>query len=95
MSVQLIISFVVKPGRAGDFVARIEGVKEFLATVPGCEGVRIFQDAEQSTRFTFLEAWTSLAHHSAHFENMKSSGEWDKLVDFLTADPVSSYYREL
>jgi quinol monooxygenase YgiN len=95
MTVQLIISFVVKPARVAEFVARTKDVKVFLAGVPGCEAVRIFQDAEQPARFTFLEAWTSLAHHSAHFEHMKSSGEWDKLVDFLAADPVSSYYREL
>jgi quinol monooxygenase YgiN len=95
MTVQLIISFVVKSERVGDFVARTEAAKELLATVPGCEGVRIFQDAEHSARFTFLEAWTSLAHHSAHFENMKSTGEWDKLIEFLAADPVSSYCREL
>jgi quinol monooxygenase YgiN len=95
MTTQLIISFDVKPERLADFVARTKDVKVFLATVEGCEGVRIFQDAERPTRFTFLEGWTSLAHHAAHVDNMQRSGEWDKLVAFLSTDPVSNYYREL
>jgi quinol monooxygenase YgiN len=95
MTTHLIISFVVKADRIADFVARTNEVKVFLSSVPGCEGVRTFQDVEQPARFTFIEAWTSLAHHKTHVENMQRSGEWDKLVDYLAADPVSSYYREL
>jgi quinol monooxygenase YgiN len=95
MTTQLIISFVVKPERVADFVARTNDVKALLAATPGCEGVQIFQNAEQATHFTFIEAWTSLAHHQAHVENVHRTGEWDRLVAFLSADPVSSYNRAL
>lgn len=95
MTIHLIISFVVKLERVAEFVARTNEVKVLPASVPGCKGVRIHQDAEQPNRLTFIEAWSSLAHHQAHVENVQRSGEWDRMIGFLTAAPMSSYYREL
>ena len=91
-----LITFVVKPNRAADFVDLLATLKTDLPKVDGCQSLRIFQqdDATQNT-FTLLETWDHKSMHQDHVARLQSSGDWAAIEAMLSAPPNGYYLRSI
>lgn len=95
MSINVLVIFRVKERKVGTFRELMGFVKTSLSEVPGCRGVRVFHGVDDPRLFTLVETWDSKERHRAHFAKLVASGEWHQLLEYLAADPVTSYLEEL
>jgi quinol monooxygenase YgiN len=95
MSINVLVLFRVKETKVGTFRELMSSVKTSLSQVPGCRGVRIFHGVDEPKLFTLLETWESKERHRAHFAMLVAAGQWAQLLEYLAADPVTSYLEEL
>lgn len=95
MSVNLLITFNVRPESLASFTDLMKTVKAALPTVPGCQAVKIFNDASNPLVFTLVETWDSAEIHGKHVQGLQDSGQWAAIAAQLSRDPVSAYYNEI
>ncbi len=94
MPVNVVITFNVKSDKLDSFKDILGDVKKNLPTVAGCNGVVMYNNADDPNVFTLVEAWDSQEQHQAHLAKVVESGDWDMISEHLTADPVSGYFTE-
>jgi quinol monooxygenase YgiN len=95
MSVNLLINFNVRQDRLTSFTDLMKSVKTALPAVPGCQGVKIYNDVGNPLVFTLVETWDSAEIHGKHVRSLQESGQWASVAAHLSADPVSAYYQEI
>ena len=95
MGVSLIIRFNAKPERANAFRELMHGVKAALPEVTGCRGARVYNDLDDPLGFTLVETWDSKELHARHIKTVVDSGQWAQILEHLSTEPTSAFYREL
>jgi quinol monooxygenase YgiN len=50
-------------GRGSDLRSALEALAEKVRPLPGCEGVRLYADPDDSQTFVFIEDWRSRDDH--------------------------------
>ncbi|WEZ85425.1 antibiotic biosynthesis monooxygenase (plasmid) [Rhizobium sp. 32-5/1] len=95
MSVSVVVQFKALPTSLASFQNIMETVKIDLPTIPGCRGVSVMQDLEDSCRFTLVEVWESQARHAAHVEGLIADGTSASIAAHLDMQPSSGYFRTL
>ncbi len=95
MSIDFIIHFHAKPHEQDSFATLIEGVKQQLPLVDGCQQVVIYRNSSDPCRYTLVETWASKKHHTNNSEAMISAGHWAHIVSHLEAPPVGDYHERV
>ena len=95
MQTIVIVSFVTKPDWLGSFWKILQGVKEDLPNVPGCQSVQIYNDVANPCAFTLVETWASAEEHKAHLNRLLLSGSWAQIVSHLAKEPVTGFFSPI
>ena len=86
----------VTPGAEEDFANAYRGVREVLASTPGCRGVRMTQGVETPSRFVLLVEWDSLDAHEENFRATDRFGTWRAAISpFFTRPPRVEHFTDL
>lgn len=86
-SITEVADLQIVPGGEADFVAAYRGVREVLATTPGCRAVRMTQCIETPTRFVLLVEWDSVEAHEQNFRATERFGTWRAAIGPYFARP--------
>ena len=77
----------VRAGAEADFIAAFEGVREVLATTPGCRSVRMTHGIESPDRFVLLVEWDSVEAHEQNFRASDRFAQWRGAIGPFFAGP--------
>jgi heme-degrading monooxygenase HmoA len=83
-----IADFDVRPGTEEEFVSAFAGVRNVLASTPGCRSVRMTRGIESPARFVLLVEWDSVRAHEENFRGSDRFGTWRAAIGpFFAAPP--------
>ena len=86
----------VTPGAEEDFANAYRGVREVIASTPGCRGVRMTQGVETPSRFVLLVEWDSVEAHEENFRATDRFGTWRAAISpFFTRPPHVEHFTDL
>ena len=74
MAVRLIVTYSVKPGKAGDFAAAFAPLIREVHKEDGCEQYELFSSRDDPDRLVLLERWTDQAKLDAHIAALRARG---------------------
>jgi heme-degrading monooxygenase HmoA len=78
----------VRPGTEDEFLAAYRGVRDVVATTPGCRSVRMTRGVESPSRFVLLVEWDSVAAHEENFRGSDRFVAWRAAIGpFFAAPP--------
>lgn len=77
----------VKPGEEDEFADAYRGVREVLATTPGCRSVRMTRGIESPSRFVLLVEWDSVEAHERNFRATERFTTWRAAIGPHFAEP--------
>ena len=66
----------ISPGSESEFAAAYRGVRDVLASTPGCRSVRMTQGVETPSRFVLLVEWESVEAHEQNFRDTDRFEQW-------------------
>jgi heme-degrading monooxygenase HmoA len=85
----------VQAGAEGAFRAAYLGVREVLASTPGCRSVRMTQGIETSTRFVLLVEWDSVAAHEDNFRATDRYRTWRSAIGpYFVQPPLVEHFAD-
>ena len=83
-----IADFDVRPGTEEEFLAAFAGVRDVLASTPGCRSVRMTRGIESPARFVLLVEWDSVQAHEENFRGTDRFTTWRAAIGpFFTRPP--------
>ncbi len=86
----------VREGAEADFIAAFEGVREVLATTPGCRSVRMTHGIESPDRFVLLVEWDSVEAHEQNFRASDRFAQWRGAIGpFFAGAPHVEHVADL
>lgn len=86
----------VRPGAENEFAAAYRGVRDVLATTPGCRSVRMTRGIESPSRFVLLVEWDSVAAHEKNFRATDRFTAWrDAIGGFFAGPPRVEHVADL
>jgi quinol monooxygenase YgiN len=91
----VIVSFATKPDWLSSFWKIMQGVKQDLPNVPGCQSVQVYNDVSNPCAFTLVETWSSAEAHKTHLNRLLLSGAWGQIVSHLAKEPVSGFFSAI
>ncbi len=77
----------VRAGAEAEFIAAFEGVREVLATTPGCRSVRMTHGIESPDRFVLFVEWDSVEAHEQNFRASDRFAQWRGAIGPFFAGP--------
>jgi heme-degrading monooxygenase HmoA len=77
----------VRPGSEDEFAVAYAGVREVLASTPGCRSVRMTRGIESPTRFVLLVEWDSVDAHENNFRATDRFATWRAAIGPHFAGP--------
>ncbi len=88
-----VAQFFVAPGGEDSFVVDYHGVKDNIATFPGCRSMRLTRGVENPNTFILMVEWDSVAAHEA-FRATERFPAWRAGIGphFTQAPHVEHYY---
>ena len=85
----------VLPGREDDFVAAYRGVREMLATTPGCRSVRMTRGVESPSRFVLLVEWDAVEAHEENFRATERFTTWRGAIGpYFAGPPLVEHFAD-
>lgn len=90
---RMLVSLVVKSGRADDFKALFESVIAPSQAEAGCVMYQLSQDAAEDHRFFIWEEWHDLRALDAHFKTAHMRPIMEGLDDLLAEQMVLTILR--
>ena len=88
MSVNVVISFQARPGKAAELLPLLKDGRDISRAAAGCESFELFQRQDDESRFMFLEEWSSIeAHHKNMAENIVASGHLMRILPLIVGPP--------
>ena len=86
----------VVPGHEDEFAAAYAGVREVLASTPGCRSVRMTRGIETPSRFVLLVEWDSVAAHEENFRGTDRFTTWRAAIGpHFAAPPRVEHFTDL
>lgn len=71
-----VADIAVTPGAENDFLDAFRGVRDVLASTPGCRSVRMTRGVETASRFVLLVEWDSVQAHEENFRASERFAQW-------------------
>ncbi len=90
-----IIHFHAAEAKLSEFQGAMQQLGTELPKVAGCTAVAVYQDRDDSSRFTVVESWNSADEHQRHVESLLADGTWNQLASLLRSEPSSNYFNPL
>ena len=91
MSVRLIVTFTVQPGRVDEFLNGWPARKAEVEVEPGCDQYEMFRSVEGPDTLVLLEEWSSPETLAAHAELNKQRTPFGR--DLLAAQTVVERFQ--
>ena len=86
----------ISPGSESEFAAAYRGVRDVLASTPGCRSVRMTQGVETPSRFVLLVEWESVEAHEQNFRDTDRFEQWRGAIGpFFAGPPVVEHFTDL
>jgi heme-degrading monooxygenase HmoA len=86
----------ISPGAEEDFSYAFRGVRDVLATTPGCRSVRMTHGVETPSRFVLLVEWDSIEAHEQNFRATDRFTRWRAAIDpFFARPPVVEHFIDV
>lgn len=82
-----VADIAVVPGREDEFIAAFLGVRDVLATTPGCRSVRMTRGVETPSRFVLLVEWDTVEDHENNFRATERFVAWRGAIGPFFANP--------
>lgn len=82
-----IADIQITPGAEEDFEMAYRGVREVLASTPGCVSVRMTHCVETPCRFALLVEWESIEAHEQNFRSTDRFTTWRRAIGPFFAHP--------
>ena len=92
MSVVVLLEIKVKPEAVNEVKAFLKDVLPDTRSYAGCQGIDIYNNADDSTNFVFYERWDSREHYQKYLSWRTETGVLDKLGAKLAGPPSIRYY---
>jgi heme-degrading monooxygenase HmoA len=91
-----VADFEVSPGADEDFANAFRGVRDVLASTPGCQSVRMTRGVETPSRFVLLVEWESVDAHEQNFRASDRFTQWRAaLSPFFARPPHVEHFSDL
>jgi heme-degrading monooxygenase HmoA len=75
------------PGQEDEFILAYRGVRDVLATTPGCRSVRMTRGLESPARFVLLVEWDDVEAHEQNFRATDRFTAWRAAIGPYFARP--------
>lgn len=75
------------PGQEDEFILAYRGVRDVLATTPGCRSVRMTRGVESPARFVLLVEWDDVEAHEQNFRATDRFTAWRAAIGPYFARP--------
>lgn len=86
----------VIPGAEEDFANAYRGVRDMLASTPGCLSVRMTRSVETPARFVLLVEWESVDAHEQNFRGTDRFGHWRAAIGpFFENPPYVEHFGDI
>lgn len=92
MSVVVLLEIKVKPEAVNEVKAFLKDVLPDTRSYAGCQGIDIYNNADDATNFVFYERWDSREHYQKYLSWRTETGVLDKLGAKLAGPPSIRYY---
>ncbi|MCU1657436.1 MAG: antibiotic biosynthesis monooxygenase [Pseudonocardiales bacterium] len=91
-----IADIEVVPGAEEDFTLAFRGVRDVLASTPGCRSVRMTYGIESPSRFVLLVEWDSVQAHEENFRSTERFSTWRAAIGpFFARPPLVEHFADL
>jgi quinol monooxygenase YgiN len=90
----LVVHVQVKKGEEKAFQEAAKPCVEATRKEKGCVAYDVHQDAEDSTKFVFVEKWKSVKDLEGHFKEEHLQKFVGKLHDMVAGEPKFAFYAE-
>jgi heme-degrading monooxygenase HmoA len=91
-----IADILVTPGAEDAFATAFAGVRQVLASTPGCRSVRMTRGVESPSRFVLLVEWDSVEAHERNFRGTERFIAWRAAIGpFFANPPHVEHLRDL
>ena len=78
------------------FEAAFLGVREVIASTPGCHSVRMTHGIESPSRFVLMVEWDSVEVHEASFRETERFTTWRAAIGpFFASPPQVEHYTDV
>jgi heme-degrading monooxygenase HmoA len=86
----------ITPGAEEDFEMAYRGVRDVLASTPGCLSVRMTHGIESPSRFVLLVEWESVQAHEENFRGTERFTAWRAAIGpFFAHPPVVEHFTDI
>ena len=85
----------IKPGMESAFEHGVAQAVPLFQRARGCHGLRLLKWIEQSSRYTLMVTWETVAHHEVHFRQSEDYKEWRRLVGECFASKSQVIHTEV
>ena len=91
-----VASIDVQPGREAEFAAAYRGVRELVASTPGCRSVRMTRGVESPTRFVLIVEWDAVESHEQNFRGTERFTAWRAAIGpYFASPPQVEHYADV
>ena len=93
MSIVVLLDFRVKPDVVEESLQLFKKILPETRAYQGCEGVDVYNNADDPTNIIFYERWQSKQHYQKYFEWRTQSGFMEKFGEKLAGAPTIRYFN--
>lgn len=91
-----VANIQVVPGAEDEFALAYRGVRDVLASTPGCRSVRMTRGIESPARFVLLVEWDSVAAHEQNFRGTDRFTTWRAAIGpFFDGPPLVEHFDDV
>jgi heme-degrading monooxygenase HmoA len=84
------------PGQEDEFILAYRGVRDVLATTPGCRSVRMTRGVESPARFVLLVEWDDVEAHEQNFRATDRFTAWRAAIGpYFARPPHVEHVRDI
>jgi quinol monooxygenase YgiN len=88
VSVNVVINFEALSGKEAELLPLLREGRDISRSAAGCTSFELFQRQDDTSRFMFLEEWTSLeAHHKNMADNIVATGQLARILPLIVGPP--------
>ncbi len=85
----LFVEITVKPGKRGEFLAKLEKHAAGVRVENGCENLQLFADTQNENRVCVWEIWRDRYSWDLHMENDQSTRWRQVAAEFVLGEEIS------
>jgi quinol monooxygenase YgiN len=83
-------SLIAKDGSQDHLAQALHDLAGKIRPLPGCEGVELYQDTSERSRFIFIERWASMNDHKAGGQFLGKQA-FTEVTAAVSAPPVAMF----